>query len=522
MTTIPSRTLAIPATTFTRPGRCRHCAAEQTTTGSRWSVVVLYALAMAWVESAVVFYIRSMIDRIEPYQANPLPIAGGLGLAEIVREASTLIMLFTVGWLAGQTWRSRIAYSLLAFGVWDIGYYLWLVPLTGWPNALTDWDILFLIPLPWWGPVWSPTSIALLMVAFGTIVGRHDSAEKPLWPSRLSCVSVVLGVLLALWVFMADAINIVLAGGGTPELRELLPTHFHWGWFLVALGLMAVPVIDVWRQVRQRSGSSRPPFDYNRWLNHFTRNRENRPEPHWAAPISLPAGTIPPLLRTLTQFQLGDGGGPCSLIAFDARRFRSSSAAAEQLVDAWFQEEAGHSRLLGDAVKRFGGQPITSHWSFSAFCAVRHWLGVRFELQVLLLTELVSTAYYRVLQRHVNDPAIHQMCALILRDEGGHVEFHRDRLAHANPSPMTLFDMLWRWQFWLCGFGAATVLWVNHGPCLHPFGASNREFYREVRREIGGFIVRLIARRRALEKQRPKVTNSGTSQTPAVPATAAA
>ena len=30
-------------------------------------VVALYALAMAWVESAVVFYMRSMIHRMVPY-----------------------------------------------------------------------------------------------------------------------------------------------------------------------------------------------------------------------------------------------------------------------------------------------------------------------------------------------------------------------------------------------------------------------------------------------------------------------
>src|SRR6187431_2392054 len=75
-------------------------------------VVILYALAMAWVESAVVFYMRSMIDRLVPYQANPLPIAGGFGFAEVMREAATIVMLFTVGWLAGRTWRSRLAYTL--------------------------------------------------------------------------------------------------------------------------------------------------------------------------------------------------------------------------------------------------------------------------------------------------------------------------------------------------------------------------------------------------------------------------
>src|SRR5436190_14170724 len=134
----------------------------------RWFVVVLYALAMAWVEAAVVFYIRFHINRLVPYQPEPLPLAGGFALAEVVRECATMIMLASVGWLAGWTPRSRIAFALLAFGVWDIAYYIWLVPLTGWPTSLFDWDILFLIPLPWWGPVWAPVSIATLMMLFGT------------------------------------------------------------------------------------------------------------------------------------------------------------------------------------------------------------------------------------------------------------------------------------------------------------------------------------------------------------------
>ena len=80
-------------------------------------IVTLYALAMAWVEAAVVFYLRSLFGRLQPYQPNPLPLSSGFGLAEVVREAATLIMLLTVGWLAGRTWRSRVGYALLAFGV---------------------------------------------------------------------------------------------------------------------------------------------------------------------------------------------------------------------------------------------------------------------------------------------------------------------------------------------------------------------------------------------------------------------
>src|SRR6266704_110933 len=142
---------------------------------SRWLTVVVFAMAMAWVESAVVYYLRTMIDRIEPYQPTPLPIIGGLGPAEMVREVATMVMLLTVGILAGRNWKSRIAYTAIAFGVWDIFYYVFLKVMCGWPHSLLDWDILFLLPMPWWGPVLAPVSIALLLVLWGTLVSTWES-----------------------------------------------------------------------------------------------------------------------------------------------------------------------------------------------------------------------------------------------------------------------------------------------------------------------------------------------------------
>src|SRR5215471_8900220 len=110
----------------------------------RWMTVCVYATAMAWVESAVVYYLRTMVNRIEPYQAHPLPLIGRLGPAELVREAATMVMLLTVGILAGKTWRSRLGYAAIAFGVWDIFYYVFLRFMCGWPHSLGEWDILFL------------------------------------------------------------------------------------------------------------------------------------------------------------------------------------------------------------------------------------------------------------------------------------------------------------------------------------------------------------------------------------------
>ncbi|MEI9865147.1 MAG: ferritin-like domain-containing protein [Limisphaerales bacterium] len=229
-------------------------------------------------------------------------------------------------------------------------------------------------------------------------------------------------------------------------------------------------------------------MNYAKWIEHFTRNKQNRPEPDWSAPVNISPEVLPPMLRSVEQFRLGDGGGPASLIAFDSENFRGRSEEMRRIVDLWFAEEAEHARLLGCAVRRFGGRIITSHWSFTAFCLCRRVLGVRFELQVLTLTELVSTGYYRMLRRHSPDGPLAAMCELILRDEAGHVAFQRDRLADEGCPKPGLRGLWWRIQFLACGYGAGTVLWMSHAPCLKAIGGTREEFYSEITRQMTRFI----------------------------------
>lgn len=206
-------------------------------------VVVVFAAAMAWVESATVVYLRTLIGRIEPYQPNPLPVSVGLGQIEILREAATLVMLLSVGWLAGRTWRSRLGYAMMAFGAWDILYYVFLIPMTGWPRSLFDWDILFLLPLPWWGPVLAPMLIAALMVGYGMLVSQFDSPDHPLWADRSRWVVGTVGATLALYTFVADALRAIPYG--PVAIRDVLPRAFDWSFFILSLGLMALPLLDV-------------------------------------------------------------------------------------------------------------------------------------------------------------------------------------------------------------------------------------------------------------------------------------
>ena len=208
---------------------------------ARWLLVLVFATAMAWMESATVYYLRLMFDRLEPYQPDAMPMRGVVGPVELVRELATLVMLFTVGLLAGRTRRSRIGYMAIAFGAWDILYYVFLKVIYGWPKSLFDWDVLFLLPLPWWGPVLAPMLIAALMVVWGTLITqRPNRSATPIGPT-LWGVSWV-GIALALYVFMADTIR--TAGQGVDAVRMVLPTSFNWPLFIVALALMAAPIVE--------------------------------------------------------------------------------------------------------------------------------------------------------------------------------------------------------------------------------------------------------------------------------------
>jgi hypothetical protein len=216
----------------------------------RWLAVGVFAVAMGYLEAAVVFYLRTMVKRIDPYQAEPLPQFAGLAAPEMFREFATMVMLMAVGWMVGRTWRGRIGFALLTFGIWDISYYIFLRPLSGWPPSLLNWDVLFLIPLPWWGPIWAPISIAFLMILFGLLATLLEQGEPPIWPGKTALALCSAGVLLALYVFMADSIHAV--PHGELAVRRILPKSFLTGPFLVALGFMAVPVFDMVRQLSTR------------------------------------------------------------------------------------------------------------------------------------------------------------------------------------------------------------------------------------------------------------------------------
>jgi hypothetical protein len=205
----------------------------------RFLGVSVYAIAMAYLEAAVVVYLRALLGLTDITDVDVS--LGPYGPVEIGREAATMMMLAAVGWMAGRHWKERWAYGLFTFGVWDIFYYAFLKLLIGWPASLLGWDLLFLIPLPWWGPVLAPALIAVLICVCAVLAVQRLERGLRLGVTPARLAAVLGGALLALYVFMSDAIHALLAG--PVNWDALRPTLFDWPLFLVASALMALPAL---------------------------------------------------------------------------------------------------------------------------------------------------------------------------------------------------------------------------------------------------------------------------------------
>lgn len=188
---------------------------------------VVFGVAFGWLEAAVVVYLRRLFypgGFSFPLVLGPTDIA----VVELAREAATLVMLGAFAWAGARTAWGRFGLFAVAFGTWDLVYYLGLKLALDWPATLGDWDVLFLIPAIWTGPVWSPALIAALLVACGAALharGERGLVPRPRARHWLLAVASLAAILAA---FLANH-GRVYAGG--------MPERFPWALFLAGVGL---------------------------------------------------------------------------------------------------------------------------------------------------------------------------------------------------------------------------------------------------------------------------------------------
>ena len=174
----------------------------------RYTWLIAFAIAMAFVEAAVVVYLRHIFypdGFVFPLDVLDLMGSGArlLGV-EVARELVTMIMLAAVAALTGQSRSERWACFLLAFGLWDIFYYIFLKLIIGWPATFFDWDVLFLIPWPWVAPVLAPVAMSVVMIFCALLVLGRQLQGRNFRLGRVGLLLVLVGIAVVLFSFLRD------------------------------------------------------------------------------------------------------------------------------------------------------------------------------------------------------------------------------------------------------------------------------------------------------------------------------
>jgi hypothetical protein len=165
--------------------------------------ITAFAIAMGFLESVVVIYLREILYP-GGFEFPLSPVPADLALTELLREVATLVMLVTIGILAARRFSTGFAWFIYSFAVWDIFYYVFLRLLVGWPQSLMTWDVLFLIPTTWTGPVLAPVLVSLTMILLAVvIVRRADRGLDSRLPGRI-WTGLILGSLILIFGFVLD------------------------------------------------------------------------------------------------------------------------------------------------------------------------------------------------------------------------------------------------------------------------------------------------------------------------------
>ena len=181
--------------------------------------LVAFAVAMAFAEAAVVVYLREIIGTGPVFPMKE--ISALLLVVEVGRETATIVMLVSVAVLSVRGGLRRMGAFLLAFAVWDFFYYVWLYATIGWPAGLADWDVLFLIPVPWVGPVWSVLLLGTGMIAFSVrFLGAPEYAPFSPGPWGWGSGMAGAGTIVATYILEWKKIGY---GAGVPTEFSLFP-----------------------------------------------------------------------------------------------------------------------------------------------------------------------------------------------------------------------------------------------------------------------------------------------------------
>ena len=230
---------------------------------NRLVIITSFAIAMGFLETAVVIYMREILyPGGFQFPLSPIPVE--MAVTELLREVATLVMLVTVGILAARRFSTGFAWFIYCFAIWDIFYYIFLQLLIGWPGSLMTWDVLFLIPTTWTGPVLSPVLVSLTMILLALVILVHAERGKETRIRRGEWLGLIAGSLVLIFGFVFDYSQHMLDHFSlfgmlqlkNPEVlrvaMQYIPCSFPWWIFGIGETVILATIAALWRRFSRR------------------------------------------------------------------------------------------------------------------------------------------------------------------------------------------------------------------------------------------------------------------------------
>ncbi|MGD9900316.1 MAG: hypothetical protein AB7T22_14425 [Calditrichaceae bacterium] len=191
------------------------------------TVYLIFGAAMAYVESAVVVYLR-LLYYPDGFRFPLKIIPEDIAIIELGREAATIIMLWFVAKIGARNFREKFSLFIFTFGVWDLFYYGWLKLMLNWPGDWLEWDVLFLIPVPWFAPWLAPAIVSMGFIFSSILILRYPDRFLPNILSRKGWFVEISSAFIIIWSFLWETGSVL--GGNTPA-------GFPWWLFLTGMTL---------------------------------------------------------------------------------------------------------------------------------------------------------------------------------------------------------------------------------------------------------------------------------------------
>ncbi len=228
---------------------------------NKYFTLLIFAAAMGILEAVVVVYLRKKYYP-DGFKFPLVIIDPGTTVVELVRELCTLLMLGAISWLSGKSFVQKLAVFLFTFAVWDIFYYIGLKAFLDWPDSIMTWDLLFLIPIVWTGPVLAPVICSLIMIfmafLFEGVVFRRQSLKLTEFILIVSGALIIyisftwdIGMLIIRKNYLSSFFKADKNEDFLHELQNYVPDRFQWLIFCTGILIIVFANVLVIRRIQK-------------------------------------------------------------------------------------------------------------------------------------------------------------------------------------------------------------------------------------------------------------------------------